>query len=1028
MDSALDVPPTPFAIRLLGPFQIIVDGNILPAGRSRKEQWLLALMVLRQNRAVERTWLASTLWPDSQRARVQLRDTLYDLRKSLGSQAERLYSPTAQTLQLNISNADVDLINFDAAIASGEMASLQQATRLYRGALLEGCNEEWVYPERVAREHAFLNALENAADYSLAAGEIGPAIGHLQQLIAADPLRETAYCRLMEALAASGNYAESSQLYREFRLRLRQEFQIEPSAETTQLYLRLRVQARRSRLSVPAQSPGLTISPGTQAGTQPLASNSANPAVARRSPALNSVPIPLSRLIGRGIERTEIHTKLGSTRLLSLIGSGGIGKTRLALAICEERAQHYPDGIWFVELAGLSDASLVTQAVASALGGLDSSAVPPLNAITTFLTSRHALLVLDNCEHLLQACATLASHLLKHCPSLQIMATSRQALGLTGEAAWRVMPLPLPAAPELASNTNDRLARILAYEAVQLFVERATEADSGFIVTPHNLDTIVKVCRSLDGVPLAIELAAARVNAMPVEQIETRLSQRFRLLVGGSRTSQPRQQTLYALIEWSYELLDDLQKRLFERLSVFAGGWTLEMAERICSGDGIDAWRVLDLLTSLVDKSLVVSEQMQGHARYRFLETMREYSYQQLQANNAHNLYWQRHLSSFLELAEEAGPHLKSAQQAEWHALMEAEHDNLRAALRYSLQGGGTGCESLRLCTALWRFWITRGHLSEGQDWCKRALNHSEPETNETARERGNVASAAGNLALKQGEFAAAKTYFTESLRIRKMLGDRLGIATTYNNLGMIADTLGESATAIELIEESLAIHKQIGNQSGIAWTLRTLGGMSQNQGNNAIASAYLNECLLIFQDIGERNGIAAALSSLGTIALTSADYDTAHAHYLECLAIYRDLGELSGIVHCDLHLATITAIQGDFAAADTYSKECLTLLIESNNPRLMVYMLKFCASNAYRLQQLETAAILWGAEQALWKAITLGEASHLPQAHIRALASCRTALGDAAFETAYSKGTTIPLKEAVQLGVRIPAQASAAR
>jgi predicted ATPase/class 3 adenylate cyclase len=380
----------------------------------------------------------------------------------------------------------------------------------------------------------------------------------------------------------------------------------------------------------------------------------------------NNLPIQLTSFIGREREIREVQELLKQTRLLTLTGSGGCGKTRLALQVAADLLEDYPDGVWFIDLSVLTDPLLVPSTVAATLGIHEESGQPTLTTLAEALKSRMLLLILDNCEHVVGACAHLAETLLRTCTAIRILATSREALGIAGEATWRVPSLSLPQSHEL--NQADSLARITQYEAVRLFIERAEAASSDFRVTSHNIGAIVQICQRLDGIPLAIELAAARVTVLSVEQIAARLDDRFRLLTGGSRTALPRQQTLRAMMDWSYELLNDRERMLFRRLSVFAGGFTLEAVEAVCADEQIPPEEILDLVTNLVSKSLVVFEERDGEARYRLLETV---------------------------------------------------HDNLRAALEWSSSDAEVG---LRLAGALWFFWYLRGYVSEGREWLRQFL------------------------------------------------------------------------------------------------------------------------------------------------------------------------------------------------------------------------------------------------------------------------------------------------------------------
>ncbi|HZT40750.1 MAG TPA: adenylate/guanylate cyclase domain-containing protein, partial [Chthonomonadaceae bacterium] len=388
----------------------------------------------------------------------------------------------------------------------------------------------------------------------------------------------------------------------------------------------------------------------------------------------NNLPLHITSFIGREQEMAEVKNLLAGTRLLTLVGLGGAGKTRLALAIGAEVLEEYPDGVWLVELAPLSEPGLVPPAVASTLNLQEEPGRALLQTLTTALKCRRMLLVLDNCEHLLSACATFADTLLRACPQVKILATSREVLGIAGETVYRVPPLALPDPDRLPS-----IELLMQFEAVRLFLDRATAVSTAFSITSENASAVARLCCQLDGLPLAIELAAARVRAMPVEQVASRLDDRFRLLTGGSRTALPRQQTLRALIDWSYDLLDESEKCLLRRLSVFTGGWTLEAAEAVCGADGED---VLDLLTSLVDKSLVVYEEQGDQGRYRMLETVRQYGRERLADTDPEAAsVGQLHAEYYLSLAEQAAAQLLGPEQQRWLARLEREQDNLRAVL-----------------------------------------------------------------------------------------------------------------------------------------------------------------------------------------------------------------------------------------------------------------------------------------------------------------------------------------------------------
>ncbi len=646
MTAAPFVPKDPAAhpgaalqLQLFGPFHAGWGHVPLPRLRTRKEQWLLALLALRSPNAVEREWLAGTLWPECEESRAfsNLRRSLSNLRAALGVDAARIISPTPGSVALATAGMDVDAAAFDAALSRGDAASLEQAVALYRGPLLEGCLEEWAVPERLARETAYLGARERLAEKAAGRGDHAGAVRHLAFVLATDPFRESALRRLMQALADGENRIAVTQTYRDFRRLLRAEMNAEPSAETQALFQRLRA---ADKVSTSAKSPC-------------------------------RLPHPLTSLIGRENERRNIAAALDTARLVTLTGVGGVGKTRLSIAVAEDCAGEYPNGVWFAGLAALSDPALVPATVAAALEVREPG--DPLEALTRHLQDKSLLLVLDNCEHLPAPCAALADHLLTRCTGLRLLATSRQPLGLLGETLWPVSPLSLDddAGPS---------------EAVRLFVERARQAGSVQRLDADARRTVSGICRKLDGIPLAIELAAARMRSLSVGEINVHLSDRFRLLTDGNRTALPRQQTLRALMDWSYHMLNEQEQILLQRLSVFAGGWTLDAVDAICGDEGMEDWEVADLLTSLVDKSLVIFESQGERMRYRLLETVRQYAEDRLAEGSRRADTRRRHAIYFLTWAEDVEPRLHGPDQPAWLDCMEEEHDNLRASLDWGIE------------------------------------------------------------------------------------------------------------------------------------------------------------------------------------------------------------------------------------------------------------------------------------------------------------------------------------------------------
>ncbi|HLV79403.1 MAG TPA: tetratricopeptide repeat protein, partial [Chthonomonadaceae bacterium] len=479
-----------------------------------------------------------------------------------------------------------------------------------------------------------------------------------------------------------------------------------------------------------------------------------------------------------------------------------------------------------------------------------------------------------------------------------------------------------PAGGQMAEK--DRIATLLEYEAARLFVARACQALPAWKPRAHHAQAIGQICRQLDGIPLAIELAAARVKALSVEQIQTRLNDRFRLLSGGNRTAMPRQQTLKALFDWSYELLTQAEKALLARLSVFSGGWTLEAVETVCAGEGIEDRGLLDLLTGLVEKSLVLSEEQGGKSRYRMLETIREYAWQRLHEGRKEAEWRNRHLMFFLELVEQAEPHLNGALQEEWLECLEKEHDNLRAALSWSRQGRENTEMGLRLAGALWRFWDIRGYWREGREHLQTILSQEVILQKPSARAK--ALNAAGPLAFNQGDYAAARAFYEESLAIYRMSGDDRGAASSLGNLGNVAYIQGDHAIARASYEESLALYRKSADDRGIASSLNGLGHVTKDQGDYAAARACYKESLALYRKSGDRQGIAYLLLNLGLVAYFQGDYAAAQAHYHEGLAKFRELGDRPGTATSLHNLGLIAFDRGDYAAARALSEESLAI------------------------------------------------------------------------------------------------------
>ena len=622
----------------------------------------------------------------------------------------------------------------------------------------------------------------------------------------------------------------------------------------------------------------------------------------------SNLPVQVTSFIGREREVAAVRELLGGTRLLTLTGPGGTGKTRLGLRAAGELLGDFADGVFFVPLAPISDPALVPSTIAGALRVEEEASRPVSETLRDWLRGRELLLVLDNFEQLVPA-ASLVGELLSAAPRLKALVTSRAVLHLAGEQEFPVPPLALPDPRHLPA-----LEALSQYDSVALFIQRARAVRPDFAVTNENAPAVAEICARLDGLPLAIELAAARIRILAPQAILARLEHRLTLLTGGARDLPARQQTLRDAIAWSYDLLEPAERRLFDRLSVFVGGWAFESGEAVCDPDralGID---LLDGLSSLIDKSLLRQEEAaHGEPRFQMLETIREFGLERLEAGGDRGAVLRRHAAHFGALAEEAEPELTGARQAEWLDRLEHEHDNLRAALRWAIDAdeAQTG---LRIGGAIWRFWHLRSHLREGRDWLERLL--ALPDAQAETAARGRALGAAGSLAYWQGDHETTRRHYEASLAAYRAAGDRRGTAEALYNLGYAYSVEGDREAARLAHQESLALYREMGDRRGIANALHAVGYVSFLEGDYAASRPRIEEAQALYRAIDDRWLYANTLVLLGMIARQEGRFPQARAAYAEGLAIFRASGDTSGIaIVLDL-LAPLAAAEGEYEAA----------------------------------------------------------------------------------------------------------------
>lgn len=646
-----------------------------------------------------------------------------------------------------------------------------------------------------------------------------------------------------------------------------------------------------------------------------------HPALLRDFPPLRSIeglnhnlPIQLTSFVGRETELSEVSRLLRSTRLLTLTGPGGLGKTRLALEVARSLVDEYPDGTWFVQLESLADPALVPQALASELSVSEHGALDLVEILVDDLRSKRVLLILDNCEHLIGACAALSRHLLEGCPSLKILATSRESLRVPGETTWTLPALDLPDPSHQAE-----LVTLAGYESVRLFVDRALSAKPDFSLSSNDAQALIRICTRLDGMPLGIELAASWVKVLPLSEIADRISDRLRRQSGGT-TSANRMQTIHASVDWSYDLLAEPERTLMARLAVFHGGFALEASEEVCAGGDLESGEVLSSLSRLVDKSLALAEDFGVAIRYRMLEVVRQYAFEKLAESKEDSLLRDRHLTWALSLAERAENEMRGPGQIRWLDLLEAEHDNVRAALAWAKRQNRTE-EGLRLAAAMFRFWALRGYWSEGREYLQAAL---EGDQAIPSVPRVRALSAAAGIAEAQGDSSEAELLAERSLSMARDLGDQVGVLACLSRLADLAVAAGDRPAARSLNEECLAIARSLPDSAAVVRSLTQLGELAASENAYEEATSCHEEALAISRQTEDGDLVARSLYGLAVIAMKGAEFQVSRDLFDEALGIGKELGSKNISAYVLSDLGQISHLQGNYDDARRFFDESL--------------------------------------------------------------------------------------------------------
>jgi predicted ATPase/DNA-binding SARP family transcriptional activator/DNA-binding CsgD family transcriptional regulator len=983
-------------VRLLGSFQVSVGERNIEGKewRLRKAATLLKLLALAPNHRLHREQAMETLWPElgARAASNNLGVTLHGARRTLEP------DPAISSIYLSLRDeqlalcpggrlwVDVEVFKEAATTArrSRDPAAYRAAIELYAGELLpEDRYEEWAEGKRQELRSSYLFLLVELAGHYEQRGEYEPSIEVLRRVLSEEPSHEEAHVGLMRLYALSERREEALSQYGRLDEALSEELGAKPEAASRHLFEEI------------------------AAGRFPTGHQPSTGLPQPAEDSLHNLPASRTSFVGREREMLEVKRTLAMTRILTLTGVGGSGKTRLALEVVRDFVGAYPDGVWLVELASLSESTLVSQAVAGALGVPEQPGRPLLETLVETLREKQLLLVLDNCEHLMDACAHLVDTVLDSCPRVRILATSREALSVEGEVRWLVYPLSVP-----DPSQSPTVGELEGYESVRLFVERAWRRNPAFTLAQQNAKAVAEVCLKLEGIPLAIELAAARAGTLSIEQMARRLEDSLKLLAANDRTAQPKQRTLRGTLDWSHELLSEPERKLFARLAVFAGGWALEAAETVGTGDGIEESQVLDLLSRLVEKSLVLTESTEAiEMRYRMLEPVGQYAQEKLGESGVTEALRRRHAAYFLTLAEEAEPKLLGPEQTKWLERLETEHDNLRAALKWLL---GRGDElGLRLAGALSRFWYIRGYLSEGRRWLEEGLAVGGGMV--VSPERAKALAGAGWLAEAPGDYEWARAAHEESLGIYRRLGDEKGIASSLANLGRVALFQGDQERASELLEESLAVLRESRNEWDLSRVLTSIGIIALRRGDHDRAVSSFEEALSLHRNAGDVRGVAVSLNNLGFAMLFCGDNKRAMTLFEEALARDRENRDVEGIATSLVNLGLAALSRGMIGRAAKLLEESLTVLQEVQNKHATVECLEAMAAVAGAQGQIRRAARLLGVTQAVRENI----GAPLPP-NERALlepylANARAGLEEAAWEAACAEGRDMGFEEAVE-------------
>jgi predicted ATPase/DNA-binding SARP family transcriptional activator len=1015
------------AFQFLGPPQLILENEFVNVNR-RSIVALLAYLAVNVEGKISqkhtREYLSAMLWPDYDQAKAytNLRHTVWEI--------QRLFGPgwlntSRDIISLNIkTDIWVDVHQFEALWLQSRTQSdvlsrislLTEAVKLYRNHFLTGFSlregttfNEWSFAKSIDIQNKLVEVLTTLCEDYCVLGQANKAISFAQQLITLDPLNESSHRRLMEIYLHTDQHNAALKQYQTLERTLRKEFNLDPQPETRQLYKNI---LKRDLKPLQVEKEPVIITPK------------------------HNLPAQLSTFIGRESEKAEIAHLLGTNRLVTLVGVGGIGKTSLALQVGQNTLKDYPDGIWFISLDSLSDPALVPQTVAAVFEIRDGSARSIIDTLINRLREKTILLILDNCEHLLTACTQLIKILLQNCHNLKILVTSREILNVEIEATFYLPSLSIPEYHHIS------LEKLNEYESVRLFIERAILAVPSFTLTRANAETLVQICNRVDGIPLAIELAAARVIVLQVEEILEQLQASFYLPTDGSQAILPRHQTLQLSMDWSWGLLDGAEQIFLRQLSVFAGGWTLESALTVCDGN------VLGLTSALAKKSLLVLGQEAGHmTRYRLHEIVRQYGREKLAESGEEETIRTRHLNCFLSLSEQATLGWQGPSQLVWYGRVMEDRDNFRAALERA--GQTKDVESgLYLSGRLEYLWMNLD-MQEGLRWLNYFLQ--DPQSNSYPHARAQALLTQGELLNGLNRLSDEYEAFQECLALFRACGDISGEINSLHRLAHVLFFLGDTQKAMEIahqalelsqsqgdlfregrslyrlgrydsdptrsfayFEQAILVSRQAKNWHGLSSSLGAAGERALHEGKIQLAENYVKEAVLLCRQVNDKLGLCTHLQNYGRIAFAQGEAEQAFVHLHKSIEICRETGHRMVYLWSRSHLGYFTLWQGEIAKARDIFSATMHEFLNDKSEIGVIFNIEGMAGLYVAVGKAEHAARLIGWADATRKKID-NTRSFFEQAEVdKIIAACTVKLGEAIFSVAYEAGENMTLSEVV--------------